>query len=436
MVVRSIEVGRPHESRSAVRETSSLRPTSVFGAFIQKMRQSQQGVKPVTNIDRRFPLSLTFCPVCSHGLRNVGGAKGAMMGLLVPSCLEETVATSSRAKASRSNCSFSSDIRNRNTPSIDPSKSATMEANDDPYEILGVPEDASAADIKKAYRKLALQNHPDRQTEEAAREKATSIFAKIAAAYEILEDPQEREQYDLRKKYGGAPGTRYTTTSTTATPASHQQQPTHTTYSSSPRSRKTTTTRTTMPQQQSSSTSSTPGTGTFQFSFDPSQTRSSDPREIFKQVFGKDFDKQFPGTMFTMSSPGKKTPSPGKTKRVVRQQRVPNAAPLSPQHYKQSPQPKSSMMSRNSGAQPAGYGDDDDDDIVSMSTSTQTICHADGSQEVVTTTTTVKADGSKQTSTKSSRSGNAVPRTTRKVHSTTTTSTSPRRMVRRTIKQN
>jgi len=303
-----------------------------------------------------------------------------------------------------------------------------MEANDDPYEILGVPEDASAADIKKAYRKLALQNHPDRQTEEAAREKATSIFAKIAAAYEILEDPEEREQYDLRKKYGGAPGTRYTTTST-ATPAHQQQQPTYTTYSSSPspRSRKTTTTRTTMPQQ---SSSSAPGTGTFQFSFDPSKTRSSDPREIFKQVFGKDFDKEFPGTMFTMS-PGKKTVSPGKTKRVVRQQqRVPHA-PVSPQRYQQSPPPKSSMMSRNKGTQPTGP-DDDDDDIISMSTSTQTICHADGSQEVITTTITVKADGSKQTSTQSSRSGNVVPRTTRKVHSTTT---SPRRMVRRTIKQ-
>lgn len=87
-----------------------------------------------------------------------------------------------------------------------------MNDEDCPYEILGVKSDASAGDIKKNYRKLALKNHPDRQHTEADKKNAQSVFAKIANAYEILSDEEEREQYDLRKKYGGAPGTRYTTT--------------------------------------------------------------------------------------------------------------------------------------------------------------------------------------------------------------------------------
>jgi len=87
-----------------------------------------------------------------------------------------------------------------------------MNANDDPYEILGVKSDATIDEIKKAYRKLALKNHPDKQQTEADKERCVNVFAKIANAYEILSDEEEREQYDLRKKYGGAPGTRYTTT--------------------------------------------------------------------------------------------------------------------------------------------------------------------------------------------------------------------------------
>lgn len=71
-----------------------------------------------------------------------------------------------------------------------------MDANDNPYEILGVPPTATAGEIRSAYRKLALQTHPDKQRNEQDRQHATQRFAKVSNAYEILSDPEQRLQYD------------------------------------------------------------------------------------------------------------------------------------------------------------------------------------------------------------------------------------------------
>ena len=66
------------------------------------------------------------------------------------------------------------------------------------YEILGVSKSASADEIKKAYRKVAMQYHPDRNPgDKAAEEK----FKEAAEAYEILSDADKRAQYD---RYGHA----------------------------------------------------------------------------------------------------------------------------------------------------------------------------------------------------------------------------------------
>jgi curved DNA-binding protein CbpA len=63
----------------------------------------------------------------------------------------------------------------------------------DPYEILGVPKNAGEADIKKAFRKLAKQHHPDRNPNDA---RAKDKFAALNTAYEVLGDPAKRAQFD------------------------------------------------------------------------------------------------------------------------------------------------------------------------------------------------------------------------------------------------
>ena len=66
-------------------------------------------------------------------------------------------------------------------------------AKRDYYEVLGVPRGASEADVKKAYRRLAMKHHPDRNAgDDAAEEK----FKEASEAYEVLSDQEKRERYD------------------------------------------------------------------------------------------------------------------------------------------------------------------------------------------------------------------------------------------------
>ena len=71
----------------------------------------------------------------------------------------------------------------------------------DYYQILGVSPEASPDEIKKAYRKLAFEYHPDRNTEQ--REQAENKFKEITEAYGILIDPQKRKEHDKLRRYGG-----------------------------------------------------------------------------------------------------------------------------------------------------------------------------------------------------------------------------------------
>ncbi len=64
----------------------------------------------------------------------------------------------------------------------------------DYYELLGVRRDASAADLKKAYRRLAKQYHPDTNDQSSH---AAARFKEVNEAYDTLSDPQKRQQYDL-----------------------------------------------------------------------------------------------------------------------------------------------------------------------------------------------------------------------------------------------
>ena len=68
------------------------------------------------------------------------------------------------------------------------------EKQEDYYEILGIKKDATEAEIKKAYRKLALKWHPDKNPDN--REEAEEHFKKINEAYSVLSDKNKRNQYD------------------------------------------------------------------------------------------------------------------------------------------------------------------------------------------------------------------------------------------------
>ena len=60
----------------------------------------------------------------------------------------------------------------------------------DYYQLLGVTKKSNQSEIKKAYRKLAIQHHPDKNGD-------PELFKQIAEAYEILSDPQKKQQYDM-----------------------------------------------------------------------------------------------------------------------------------------------------------------------------------------------------------------------------------------------
>ncbi len=78
-----------------------------------------------------------------------------------------------------------------------------MPQTKDLYDVLGVDEDASKKEIKKAYRELARKHHPDRNPDDP---NAEEKFKKVQKAYSILSDEEKRQKYDAQRRFGGGGG--------------------------------------------------------------------------------------------------------------------------------------------------------------------------------------------------------------------------------------
>src|SRR3954449_10232372 len=77
----------------------------------------------------------------------------------------------------------------------------------DYYKVLGVSKTATPDEIKKAYRKLARQHHPDKNGSD---KKSEEKFKQIAEAYDVLSRPEQRKEYDeARTLFGGGGGIRF-----------------------------------------------------------------------------------------------------------------------------------------------------------------------------------------------------------------------------------
>ncbi len=87
------------------------------------------------------------------------------------------------------------DLGSRNRKPWEKFNTLDIESLPDLYAILDIQKDATSKEIKQQYRKLAKQSHPDKSTQQDAKE----TMAQINQAYEILSDPQQRAQYDLVK---------------------------------------------------------------------------------------------------------------------------------------------------------------------------------------------------------------------------------------------
>mmetsp|Transcript_8107 Transcript_8107/g.14211 ORF Transcript_8107/g.14211 Transcript_8107/m.14211 type:complete len:279 (+) Transcript_8107:342-1178(+) len=92
------------------------------------------------------------------------------------------------------------------------------------YEVLEISEDAKLIDIKKAYRRLALKHHPDRNGGSA---ESTEKFKEISTAYTILSDTAKRREYDVTKN------TKFSSTSASNTPSKTQPSTTATSSAAS-----------------------------------------------------------------------------------------------------------------------------------------------------------------------------------------------------------
>jgi curved DNA-binding protein CbpA len=273
-----------------------------------------------------------------------------------------------------------------------------MDKGDDPYQILGVSVDASASEIKKAYRKMALKYHPDKSPDPAH----NALFIKVSNAYEILSDEEAKENYNLRQRKGATgfdPNMIYEKTpgssGNASTPTSSTSRPSPSSSSSSTKQRqtvpKTKTTKTT--KKTSKSVPPTSQTSTADSDIDSDSDNDTpwnytfnvngggqfhDPMDLFRRVFAEEFgeDPDFADNCSISNDDGSKNKTINvkvkSPKKKLSKDLVPTGRSKN-NKIKDRPSKKSIPMS--------------------MATSTRTVNHADGREETITTTTMQLEDG-------------------------------------------
>lgn len=314
-----------------------------------------------------------------------------------------------------------------------------MDASDDPYTILGLSRDASEADIKKAYRKLALKNHPDKQPTQEGREKANGIFAKISNAYQILSDDDLRRKYECQKKKDD-----FTTQSPRRSRTRHYKvpreeasgmSPPFSSSSNVPVASSKTTMKNDGTQSTFKSTSTNDDGTTFSFSFssDRFDPEFEDPFEMFRKMCREEFGKDFESTRTVNLSPHNTTrvlqqkstfASPTSSKTKLSTSQCPRSSTKSPARSSITSKTIQTGTSRQFTSPSLLV--DEGKPYVSMSSSTKQIQHPDGRIETITEIAKTFADGTVSTQRKSSTSTNTTG-------SYKTTSSSPIRMSPRQV---
>lgn len=84
---------------------------------------------------------------------------------------------------------------------LEKARNMEKKGGDDHYATLGIDCDATESEVKKAFKKMALKHHPDKQGEGSSemRSRAERTFKRVTQAYEILSDPVKRREYDLSR---------------------------------------------------------------------------------------------------------------------------------------------------------------------------------------------------------------------------------------------
>jgi curved DNA-binding protein CbpA len=252
-----------------------------------------------------------------------------------------------------------------------------MDEGDDPYQILGVSVDASASEIKKAYRSAAMKFHPDKSPDPAH----NALFIKVSNAYEILSDEEAKENYNLRQRKGATgfdPNMIYEKTpgscSKASTPTEQRQ--------SVPKTKTTKTTKKTSKSVPPTSPTSTADSDSdndtpWNYTFNVNGGgHFHDPMELFRRVFAQEFgeDPNFMDNCSISNNDGSK-----KTINV------------------QVKSPKKSSKDLIPTGSKKKIKDSPSKEIIpiSMASRTRTANHADGSEETITTTTMQLEDGTK-----------------------------------------